>query len=400
MQDIYIGRQPIFNRNMDLFAYELLYRPNNVHNAAGVINHDHATTQVMINACLDFGLDRLVGEKPAFINLPRSFIVGDNPLPFPKGRVILEILEDIKIDEPLLNAVRKLRAEGYDIALDDFVYRTDLNSLIALSKFVKIDFKALPREAIREQVSALQASKVELLAEKVETYEDFEYARQLGFQYFQGYFLCRPKIVSGRSLASNRLAILRLLSKLSDPDTKVAELADLVSQDVALSYKLLRSLNSPFYALPKRVDSIHHAIVYVGMQQIRKWISLIVLMNIADKPSQLMVLALTRARMCELIGEALGEKNREGLFTVGMFSLLDALMDDNLENVLVELPLSAEIKAAILNHEGAMGSILRTVLLYERGRWDAIDSLPSESAAVTEAYLQSIAWSDQACQYI
>lgn len=400
MQDIFIGRQPIFKRNLDLFAYELLYRPNNTQNAAGVINHDHATTQVMINACLDFGLERLVGEKLAFINLPRSFIMREKPLPFPKGRVILEILEDIEIDEAFLTAIRKLRAEGYEIALDDFVYHPELRSLVNLSRIVKIDFRALSRDKIQEHVAALQTTNIELLAEKIETHEDFEFAKQLGFHYFQGYFLCRPKIVSGRSLAPNRSTILRLLSELLDPDTSVAELADLVSQDVALSFKLLRSLNSPFYALPKRVDSIHHAIVYLGIQQIKKWVSLIALTKIADKPSQLMVMALTRGRMCELIGEALGETNRESLFTVGMFSLLDALMDDNLENTLVGLPLSGEIKAAILSREGAMGHILGTVLLYEQGRWDDINFPPTESVKFTEAYLQAVSWTDQVCRYI
>lgn len=398
MQDIYIGRQPIFNRNLDLFAYELLYRANNVQNAADVIDHDHATTQVMINAFLDFGLEQLVGEKPAFINLPRSFIVGDKPLPFPKERVVLEILEDIEIDEALLSAVRKLRADGYEIALDDFIYHPDLRSLVTLSKIVKIDFMALSRDEIQEHVAALREYKVELLAEKIEAHEDFEFAKELGFRYFQGFFLCRPHIVSGRSLPSNRLAILRLLCELLDPDKKIAELADLVSQDVALSFKLLRSLNSSLYALPKRIDSIHHAIVYLGMQQIKQWASLIVLANITDKPSQLMVVALTRGKMCELIGETLGEKNKASLFTIGMFSLLDALMDSNLENILVELPLATEVKAALLNREGKMGRILDAVLAYERGRWDKIDFPPTQSAKFTEAYLRSVAWTDRVYQ--
>ena len=174
----------------------------------------------------------------------------------------------------------------------------------------------------------------------------------------------------------------------------------MVSQDVALSYKLLRSLNSSLYALPKRIDSIHHAIVYLGMQQIKQWASLIVLANIADKPSQLMVMALTRGKMCELMGETLGEKNKTGLFTVGMFSLLDALMDTQLENILVELPLATEIKAAILNREGTMGRILHAVLAYERGNWEEMDFPSSESAKFTEAYLQAVAWTDQVYQNI
>ena len=400
MQDIYIGRQPIFNRKLDLVAYELLYRANGVQNAAGLIDHDHATTQVVINAFLEFGLEELVGKKLAFINLPRNFIVRDKPLPFAKDQVVLEILEDIEINEDFLNAVRKLRTEGYAIALDDFTYDPDLQALVKLSKIVKIDFTALSREQLQAQVAALQEYKVELLAEKIETHEDFEYAKELGFDYFQGYFLCRPHIVSGRSLPSNRLAILRLLCELLDPNKQIAELADLVSQDVALSFKLLRSLNSPFYALPKRIDSIQHAIVYLGTQQIKRWVSLIVLANIDDKPSQLMVVALTRGKMCELIGEAVGENNKEGLFTIGLFSLLDALLDINLENILVDLPLGPEIKAAILNYTGSMGRILHAVLAHEQGRWDEIDFPSLEAAQITEAYLRAVAWTDEVYQTI
>ena len=398
MKDIYIGRQPIFNRNMDLFGYELLYRANNIQNAAGDIDHEHATTTVMINAFLEFGLENLVGQKPVFINLPRSFIVGDIPLPFPKDRVVLEILEGIEVDEPFLNSVRQLRAEGYNIALDDFIYHPDLRSLVTLSKIVKIDFLVLSRDKIKEHVAALKEFKVDLLAEKIETHEDFEFAKELGFHYFQGYFLCKPHIVSGRSLPSNRLAILRLLCELLDPNKKIDELADLVSQDVSLSFKLLRSLNSPFYALPKRIDSIHRAIVYLGMQQIKQWASLIALADISDKPSQLMEMALTRGKMCELIGEKIGEKNKASLFTVGMFSLLDALMDSNLETILIDLPLATEVKAAILHRDGIMGRILHTVLAYEGGRWDDVDAPNMESTQLTDAYLQAVTWADQVYQ--
>jgi len=398
MQDIYIGRQPIYDRKLELFAYELLYRANNVRNSAGDINHDHATTQVVLNAFLEFGLEQLVGQNLAFINLPRSFVVGDMPMPFPKEHVVLEILEDIKVDDNFLNAVRQLHGKGYQIALDDFTYHPHLRPLLEASKIVKIDFLALSRAEIQEHVAALREYDVKLVAEKIETHEDFEFARDLGFHYFQGYFFCRPHIISGRSLSTNRLATLRLLSKLLDPDNQVAELADLVSQDIALSYKLLHSLNSSFYALPQRIESIHHAIVYLGLQQIKQWVSLIVLTNIPDKPSQLMVTALTRGKMCELIGEALKEKNKESFFTVGLFSLLDALMDTPMDKVLANLPLADEIKRALLKWEGKMGEILRWVLAYEQGRWDEIDFSPSQSKIVTQSYLQAVSWTDQVIQ--
>ncbi len=397
MHEIYIGRQPIYDNKLELFAYELLYRPNNVHNAAGDVDHDRATTQVVLNTFLGFGLEQLVGQKRAFINLPRTFVVGDLPLPLTKELVVLEILEDIEVDNALVNAVRKLSADGYHIALDDFIYHHDLRPLIEASKIVKIDFLALSRDTIREHVAALRCYDIKLLAEKVETYEDFDFARGLGFDYFQGYFFCRPKIISGNSIPTNKLAILRLLTKLQDPDIKIKPLAELISQDISLSYKLMRSLNSAYYALPKPIESIHHAIVYLGLEQIKRWVSLITLSSIHDKPSQLMVVAITRAKMCELLGEKRGE-NKESCFTVGLFSVLDALMDTTMEKALANLPLAAEIKGALLKREGSMGRTLDCVLTYEEGRWDDLDFPNTPPETLTETYLDAVAWADQVVQ--
>ena len=394
MHEIYIGRQPIYNNKLDVCAYELLYRPNNVNNEAGEVDHNAATTQVVLNAFLGFGLEDLVGQKLAFINLPRDFILGELPLPFAKERVVLEILEGIEVDTAFIDAVRKLRSDGYEIALDDFLYRHDLRSLVETSNIVKIDFLALPRSDIRAHVTALRELSVKLLAEKIETYDDFEFARELGFDYFQGYFFCKPKIVTGQSLSSNRLAILQLLAQLQDPNIKIKALADLVSRDVALSYKLIRGLNSAYYALPKAIESIHHAIVYLGLQQIKQWVSLIALSNIPDKPPELMVIGVTRAKMCETLGEMLGE-NKESCFTVGLFSVLDALMDTTMEKSLAKLPLADNIKAALLNHEGTLGKTLQCVIAYEEARWDDID-LPNVSPdTLTEAYFTAVAGADQ-----
>ena len=397
MHEIYIGRQPIYDDKLDVCAYELLYRPNKLNNEAGDVDHNLATTQVVLNAFLGFGLEDLVGQKVAFINLPRDFILGELPLPFAKERIVLEILEGIEVDVAFINAVRKLRGDGYDIALDDFLYHHDLRPLVETSNIVKIDFLALPRDDIRVHVSALRELDVKLLAEKVETYDDFEFARELGFDYFQGYFFCKPKIVTGQSLPSNRLAILQLLAQLQDPNIKIKPLADLVSQDIALSYKLLRGLNSAYYALPKPIESIHHAIVYLGLQQVKQWVSLIALSNIPDKPPELMVIGVTRAKMCEILGETLGE-NKESCFTVGLFSVLDALMDSTMEKVLANLPLADNIKAALLKQQGTLGKILRCVLAYEEARWDDVD-LPNVSPdTLTEAYFTAVSKADQITQ--
>jgi len=394
MNKIYIGRQPIYNQNLDVCAYELLYRPNNLRNEAGELDHNHATAQVLLNAFVGFGLDQLVGDKPAFVNLPRDFIVGNLPLPFPKERVVLEILEDVVVDAPLTRGVERLRDQGYDIALDDFIYHETLQPLVKASKIVKIDFQALERDQIRTHVTALRRHPVALLAEKVETYQDFDFAREQGFDYFQGYFFCRPKVLTSHSIPANRLSLLQLMSLVQRPDVEVAILSEAIGQDVALSYKLIRGLNSALYALPKPIESIRHAIVYLGLVQVKRWITLIALTSLSDKPTQLMVVGITRAKMCERLGEMLGEI-KDVCFTVGLFSVLDALMDTTMGTALSQLPLSDGIKAALLERAGGMGRILQAVMAYEAGAWDDILLPAVRPDDLTQAYLDGVAWADE-----
>ena len=398
MNEIYIGRQPIYDCNLQLFAYELLYRANSEQNAAGDIDHDLATAQVALNAFLEFGLKNLVGDKLAFINLPRSFVEGDLPLPFPKEHVVLEILEDIKVDDRLINSVRRLRSTGCEFALDDFVYHPALRPLIELCEIIKIDFQALSRAEIQTHVAELRQYNVKLLAEKLETHEDYGFARDLGFSYFQGYFFCRPRVISGQSLPPNQLTTMRILSALQDPEIKIGALSDLVSQDVTLSFKLLRSLNSAYYALPKRIESIHHAVVFMGLEQIKRWVTIIALASIPNKPSQLMVVAMTRAKMCEQLGESSDNNAKNKLFTVGLFSVLDALLDKNMDKIMNELPLAEDIKVALIRHEGSMGLILKGVISYEQGLWDDIPIPQSTTSILASNYLTAVSWADEVAQ--
>jgi EAL and modified HD-GYP domain-containing signal transduction protein len=395
MNHIYIGRQPIYDCDLRLFAYELLYRANSEQNAAGDIDHDLATAQVVLNAFLEFGLNRLVGDKLAFINLPRSFIDGDFPLPFPKEHVVLEILEDIKVDDRLINSVRRLRTIGCKFTLDDFIYHPALKPLIENCEIIKIDFQALSHDEIKNHVAELRQYNVKLLAEKVETHEDFAFARDLGFSYFQGYFFCRPSIVSGQSIPPNKLTAMRILSALQDPDIRIGTLANLVSQDVNISFKLLRSLNSAYYALPKRIESIHHAVVLMGIEQIKQWVTLIVLASIPDKPIQLMIVAMTRAKMCEQLDESSDKNSKNKLFTVGLFSVLDALLDKKMDKIMEDLPLANDIKGALIRHEGSMGSILKSVISYEQGLWDDIDIPQSTASELSNKYLTAVSWADE-----
>ncbi|MFN2337829.1 MAG: EAL and HDOD domain-containing protein, partial [Gammaproteobacteria bacterium] len=343
MQDIFIGRQPIFDRELKLYAYELLFR-SGMANHAGQFDGDQATSQVIVNVFMELGLDQIVGPHWAFINMTRAFIIASAPLPFPRDRVVLELLEDIRPDPEVIEGLRGFTDQGYQVALDDFIYHESLRPLVELAHIVKIDLMAVPREDLARHVEQLRQHQVKLLAEKIETEEEFEYCKGLGFDYFQGYFLSRPSVVQGSQLPPNRLAVLQLLAKVQDPNSDARDLELLISQDVALSYKLLRYINSAFFAFPKEIDSIRQAVVYLGMRAIKTWVSLLAVAGLGDKPVELVPQAMQRARMCELLARTARRPNPESYFTVGLFSLLEALMEAPLAQILEALPFSEEIR--------------------------------------------------------
>lgn len=394
MRSIFIGRQPIYDRALQVFAYELLYRSGE-ENSAGMPDGDAATSQVILNAFTEIGIENLVGEHLAFINLTRGFIIGDNPLPLTQGKVVLEVLEDIVVDDALIDAVRKLSQAGYLIALDDFIFHESLRPLVDVADIIKIDVRALTRETVSAHVTELRRSKARLLAEKVETQEEFDYYKELGFDYFQGYFFSRPKVIKRHAIPANRLAILRLLGRLHDPEVAIKELEALISQDVSLSYRLLRYINSAFFALPRKVESLHQAIVYLGNASIKTWVTLIALSGIDDKPSELLTVALVRGKMCELLAERLNLPGKDSYFIVGLFSALDAMMDVPLEQVVENLPLSPLVVAALLKHEGQAGGALHCTLAYEKNEWDQIDCRQMEKGVIVQSYLDAVAWADQ-----
>jgi EAL and modified HD-GYP domain-containing signal transduction protein len=395
MIDVFVGRHAIYNRELEVIAYELLFRGSAAAERAEFQDADEATSRVILSTFTEIGLDRIVEGKMAFINLTRSFVLGDYPLPLSKAGLGLEILENISIDQPVIEAVQRLSTQGYTIVLDDFIYHESLRPLVEIADIIKIDMQALPDSEVQRHVEILRKHTVKLLAEKVETHEQFEFCNRLGFDYFQGFFFCQPHIVKGQRIPPNRLVTLRLLAKLQDPVTSIRELETLISQDVSMSYKLLRSLNSAFYSLPRKIESVHQALVMLGNQWLKTWASLLLLSSIHDKPQELMQIAMVRAKMCELLATAKRLGAKEIFFTTGLFSVLDALMDQPMEDVLNALPLSQEINDALLRREGNLGVVLQCVLDYERGNWDAVQHIGLQQAEITQAYLEAIAWATQ-----
>lgn len=392
--NIFVGRQPIYDRDLNVHAYELLYRSSGA-NSAHVVDGDQATSQVILNTFVEIGLDTITGGHPAFINLTRSFMTGDHPLPFTPQQVVLECLEDIKPDSEAAAAIRRLADQGYTIALDDFVYRPEYDPMLEIAHVVKLEVMGLDHEQLEEILKPLRRFKLKLLAEKVETHEEFALCKELGFDYFQGYFFCKPLIIAGQRVPANRMAALQLMSRLQDPAVEFNELETLISRDVSLSYRLLRYINSALFSLPREVDSIRQAVVYMGQTAIRSWISLLIIAGIDDKPHELITTAMIRARMCERLAQRSHQPHTECYFTVGLFSALDALMNMPMPQLLDNLPLSAEVAAALLRHEGALGQALACVLAYEAGQWEQVNFMGLENEQYIETYIEAVNWAEQ-----
>lgn len=395
VSSIFVGRQPIFDRKQEVVAYELLYRAGEG-NFAEFQDGDRATTEVIINSVLDIGLDTIVGSHPAYFNLTGSFIRGDHPLPLDSRQVVLEILEDVEPDQHVIEGMRKLAEKQFIIALDDFVYSDKFIPLLEFAHIVKLEVMGKTETELRERIRQLEPFNVKLLAEKVETHEEFEMCKALGFEYFQGYFLCKPHVIEGRSMPANKLVILSLLARLQDPNADIEELEQLIVQDVSLTYRLLRFINSAAFALNKEVESVHRALILIGTNIIKKWVNLLLLARIDDKPRELMRTALIRARMCELLADLHEHpRDRDQYFTCGLFSVLDALMDRPMAELLAELPLNSEVKEALLESKGEAGMVLTEAMNYEKGAWQALLQSGIEARDFRDCYLQAVMWADE-----
>lgn len=399
MQTYYLGRQPIFDSAQNVIGYELLYRAQN-QTHANVVDGDKATSQVILNSFMEMGLDKIVGNHLAFINITRNYITNIDMLPPPGSRLVLEILEDIKIDDVIIAAVRKLKQMGYVIALDDFIFHPDLEPLVREADIVKLDVQALNHVELEQHVSLLNKYPVKLLAEKIETPEMFDHCTELSFDYYQGYFLCKPRVLSGRRLPANRISTMRMMAELQRPEISIKELEKLIAQDPVKSYKLMRYINSAAFTRPNKLDSIHHAIVYLGEKEIKRWATLVALTGFDDKPEELITTALIRGKMCELLSPAYSQTNKDSAFIIGLFSTLDAMMDQPLQDALSSLPLNPDITEALTDRKGPYAAILSSVIAYERGEWDKLENADAGKDAIADIYLRSVEWADTSIREI
>ena len=390
---MHVGRQPIYDTSLDVMGHELLFRAEESSREAGPGVGDAATTIVILNTFTAFGLDQLVGDRLAFVNVTRPFIVGTIPMPFSPSAVVLEVVENVAIDPEVFDSVLQLAADGFAFALDDFLWdQADRVPLLPYASYVKVDISQVATDNLGPTVARLRAYDALLVAERVETAEDLQMCRDLGFDRFQGYYLLRPETLSAVTLRPEHLACIRLLQRLADPTTTIEGIELLVQRDAALTYRVLHAANAAAIGLRRRLTSVRDALVMLGTQRLRAWVILLVAADAGGGSPEQLIAAVVRARTCELLAPAL-RLRAEVAFTAGLLSRLDVVLGVSLPDVLGGLSLSDELADALLASSGPLGDLLTAVRSYETGSTTA--AIPS-APDLTDAYLAAVAWATRA----
>ncbi len=398
--DAHVARQPIFDRRRKISGYELLFRDQTAKYDPAV-DGDVATSTVLSNSYFSIGMDSLVGSKKSFINFTESLLVQKYPLLLPSDTTVIEILENVNPTTELVAACNEMARKGYRFALDDFTYSPELKPLIDLAQIIKFDFRLSSMEEIQSYLRQIERKdQIVLLAEKVETYDEFKQAIDMGFDLFQGFFFCKPELITGKEIPGSQLALLQIMAEVNQPEFDIQKLENLIIPDVSLSYKLLRYINSAFFAKAQRISSIQQALVYMGEAEIRRFVSLVAMSNLVKgKPGELIRMACIRGKFCELIGGIVKERVKTAeLFTLGMFSLLDAILDQPMVKVMKELPLDNDIKTALIQRKGRLSGYLFLVETYEKAQWEQMQKISQvmhiPDKKLPELYRQACGWSN------
>jgi EAL and modified HD-GYP domain-containing signal transduction protein len=390
----YVGRQAIFDRRLDVVGYELLYRDSE-ENRARFNDVTQASAQTMLNAFLEIGLDNLVGKVPAYVNMAADFLLGNYPIPLPPERCVIEVLENIPVTPALVEALQGLRAQGYKIALDDFILTEESRPLLSVAHIIKVSFLGVSPEELTAQVAALKPSGAILLAEKISTHDELMLARNLGFYYFQGYFLEMPVVTRTKRMPHDRAKLLRLLAMLYDQKLNLRAIEGLVAAEVGLGVRLLKLASSTAMARGTPVGSIQQALGRLGVQQVAALIVLILASGFDDKPLELARQVLIRARMCELLARTATVPADE-MFTAGLLSMLDAILDRPLPEILEQLPVSPLVRDALsAGSTSRPAKIVETVRHQNRGDLALLASAGFSAQAVFMAWYDAVRWSDE-----
>ena len=401
--EVLVARQAIFDRQRKLYGYELLFRSDAASNAFDGTEAFAATLQVLSNMMMSVGATKLLGGKKAFVNFNHRLLEANVHLTLPRESLVIEILETVVPSEDLVALCRNIQQQGYSLALDDFTDEPGLAPLARIAGVIKVDMRLSSQQEQEDMVRTYKPQGVLMLAEKVETYAEFQWALNAGYELFQGYFFARPEVVRSQHIPANKAACLRLLREAHRADLDFQQLERLIRQDVSLTYQLLRYANSAMFQRGAKIQSIIRALMILGERGVRSWVALATLPMLAtNKPSELIKLSLVRARFCEQLAETAHIGSSNDAFLMGMFSLLDALIDQPLDEALRGIELGKEITEALLGSapdENVLTCLHQLICCYELGNWEEVEQLSHRCgippAAIREAYLDSTAWAEQ-----
>jgi c-di-GMP-related signal transduction protein len=392
----FVARQPIFDRAQKVFGYEILFRN-------GVEDYFNADPDTAARSTLDssllFGITALCDNRRAFVNCTREILFKDLLTLLPPSQTVAEILETVEPEDRVIAACKRLKTAGYLIALDDFSPNDPRIPLCEFADIIKVDIRATRPEERAGMMRRFGSGKCKMLAEKLETPHEFHQARDMGFAYFQGYFFCRPELVTGREVPASQLHYIRLLEMVSRSEIDMRELEKMLKQETSIPYRLLRYLNSPVFGFALEIKSIRHAMAVLGEREMRRWIRLVVAVGAAEqKCSELVLMGLARARFCELLSVRL--KSNTDLFLMGLLSVMDAVLEVSMDVLLEQLPVDGEIKAALLGQNSSLRPLYRLMLAQESGEWSQASELAKQlqlqDEEVASTWWQAMQWAQEA----
>ncbi|OPX56246.1 EAL and modified HD-GYP domain-containing signal transduction protein [Oceanospirillum multiglobuliferum] len=397
MDHFCIARQAICDETLQLVGYELLYRANSEDISAIISNPHEATARVTSLALLDFGLDHVASKQPIYINMSSEWFKHPELLPSAKirQRIVLQVPTDIVVDETLCSNLQRIRAKGFLIALDDYKLNDPRTSLLTVVDIVIVETLNQSLSTIRKVKTSLLQYPVKTLAEKIENWTNFEQLKQMGFDYYQGFFLARPENLAPQASGANQLILAKLMTLLFDESSSVEQIEHYISQEPALYYRLMKYVNSAMYNLPNSIDSMHQAVVYMGMETLRTVICILMWARNSNNVYTVLPLLLTRAKACELLARHHGMKPVDRSFTLGFLSLLDVALGQPLPKLLSNLPLSPDMSEALLHSKGSLAELLNCVRHWERAEWEALEAHPLYCAELPILMSKALDWANQ-----
>ncbi len=393
----YVARQAILDRNKELYSYELLFRDGE-QNCFPDISPDEATSKILTDSHLDKGLEDITDGHLAFINFHQDTLLHRFPTSLDPKKVVIEVVETVSPTEDLVQACRNIKQLGYTLALDDHDFDPQWDVLLPYTDIIKIDVAECDEKVLLDNIAKYKDSKTRLVAERIETFEDFEKYKAMGFDYFQGYFFAKPEVIKQKKLPTSKLSLIELIGVSAEKEFDLTRVSQIIQRDVSLSYKLLRFINNPMLTKTNKISDLRHALNYMGQVEVKKFIALLALANLGDsKPFELLHLSLIRAKFCDLVAQSrLMNNNPPEGFLVGLFSLLDALLDQSMLTIVEKLPIGEKIKSALCGQQNELKCLLDLVQAYEQGQWQDVEDCNQQlSLDINQSqniYYQSLQW--------